>query len=132
MKSSLLFFFLLAFASVAGAQKVCDTVTHVLSADSFKIMTGRHDGVVLDVRTPDEFRTGYISGAVNIDFRAADFEAEISKLDKTKTYYVYCEVGGRSRMAADYMTSHGFCQVYVLERGLRDWKQKGYPVTVPK
>lgn len=48
------------------------------------------DAVVLDVRTPGEFSGGFIAKATNVNFSDADFKSEISKLDKNKTYLVYC------------------------------------------
>ena len=56
--------------------------------------------VVLDVRTPKEFKEGHIPGATNIDFTTPDFEKRIGKLDKSKTYLVHCASGGRSRTRA--------------------------------
>ena len=46
--------------------------------------------VVLDVRTPSEFKAGHLSKAKLIDFKAAGFDKEIAKLDKTETYLVHC------------------------------------------
>lgn len=131
MKTSSLIFFLVFFSSVAFAQQKCDSLPLNVSADTFQLMLNKHDGILIDLRTPAEWQTGYIAGAVNIDYRAADFSDKIAKLDKTKTYYVYCEIGGRSAMAADYMKSSGFCTVIVLHRGLREWKEKKYPVVIP-
>ncbi len=45
--------------------------------------------VVLDIRTPSEFKSGHLVDAVNIDYRAADFEAKLKKLDRGKTYAIY-------------------------------------------
>jgi rhodanese-related sulfurtransferase len=104
--------------------------TSLIHADTaqFKSMLDQHDGIIIDVRTPEEYRTGYIKGAINIDFRADDFKDRIGKLDKTKTYYIYCEIGGRSAQAGDYMVQQGFCRVVMLERGLRQWKAGGFPL----
>ena len=53
--------------------------------------------VILDVRTPEEFKSGYIEGAINIDYYGPGFPVEIGKLDRTKTYLVYCRTGNRTR-----------------------------------
>lgn len=124
-------FLLVFFSSAVFAQQKCDSLPKNVSADTFRVMLDRHDGILIDLRTPEEWKTGYIAGAINIDYRSADFKDKISRLDKNKTYYVYCEIGGRSAMAADYMKSSGFCTVIVLQRGLRDWKGKKYPVVLP-
>jgi rhodanese-related sulfurtransferase len=63
--------------------------------------------VLLDVRTPGEFNGGNIAGAKNIDFYSANFDAEIEKLDKSKTYYVYCRSGARSANACSKMEAIG-------------------------
>lgn len=128
---SLLLFFVIP-ATGLHAQQPCDTVVVKADTAAFRAMVEQHDGVVLDVRTAEEWKTGYIRGAINIDYRSKDFEKRIAKLDKSKTYYVYCEVGGRSAQAATYMKSQGFCRVVVLDRGLKQWKEAGYPVVVPK
>lgn len=66
------------------------------------------DAVVIDVRTPGEFDGGHLEGAVNIDVQSADFDARISELDPTVTYYVYCRSGNRSGQAIDRMSALGF------------------------
>src|SRR5687767_13745501 len=49
--------------------------------------------VVLDVRTKEEFKQGYIPGSILIDFNEDDFEKQVAKLDKSKTYLVHCAAG---------------------------------------
>ncbi len=75
--------------------------------------------VLLDVRTPEEFAAGNIEGAVNIDFKASDFEQKIAELDKNKTYFVYCLSGIRSGKAADRMSELGFTSLHTLDGGYR-------------
>ena len=80
--------------------------------------------VLLDVRTSEEFAGGNIEGAINIDFKAPDFEQKIGELDKTKTYLVYCLSGIRSKKAADRMSELGFESLYVLNGGYSAWTEK--------
>ncbi|MCK6599511.1 MAG: rhodanese-like domain-containing protein, partial [Bdellovibrionaceae bacterium] len=61
------------------------------------------DSVILDVRTPDEYLSGHIKGAINIDFYASDFQNQLGKLDKEKDYKVYCRSGNRSSKAVNMM-----------------------------
>lgn len=102
----------------------------VLSPAAFnqKISTAT-DVVVLDVRTPGEFAGGFIANALNIDYNDADFNAEIAKLDKNKTYLVYCLSGKRSASAAAYMRSNGFKEVLNLEGGILAWQGNNLPIT---
>ena len=67
-------------------------------------------------------------GAVFVDYLSKEWEKEVAKLDKNKTYYVYCAAGGRSADAAEYMEKHGFKKVYNLEKGFSEWNKKGFPI----
>ncbi|MCC6137323.1 MAG: rhodanese-like domain-containing protein [Bdellovibrionaceae bacterium] len=69
------------------------------------------DAMVIDVRTAEEFSGGHAKAAMNIDFKQKDFEKNISKLDKNKKYYVYCQAGGRSAKAVQKMKELGFKKV---------------------
>lgn len=64
--------------------------------------------VLIDVRTSAEFRSGYIPKAKHIDVSSPKFIEEVSKLDKTKNYYVYCRSGMRSSSALKKMRDLGF------------------------
>lgn len=66
------------------------------------------DVVILDVRTPQEFRDQAVEGAVNIDITDSRFIARVNELDKTKTYKLYCRSGNRSSMAESLMKAEGF------------------------
>jgi len=93
-----------------------------VSAATFKQMITETPGaVLLDVRTPAEVRSGNIKGAVNIDLMGADFQQKIAKLDKNKTYFVYCRSGGRSGQACKMMGDAGFEHVYNLSGGMMSW-----------
>ena len=84
--------------------------------------------VVLDVRTKDEYRAGHIPRSVLIDFTADDFEQQIAKLDKDKTYLVHCASGGRSARACKKMEQLGFKKLYNLEGGMAAWEKAGKPI----
>jgi rhodanese-related sulfurtransferase len=64
--------------------------------------------VLLDVRTPSEFGDGHIQGAINLNIGGLDAILKIQKLDKSKTYILYCRSGGRSKMASMIMAQSGF------------------------
>lgn len=83
---------------------------------------------VLDVRTADEFKSGHIPGAVNLDVLDDSFEQKVAALDKSKTYLVHCAAGRRSANAADEMRKLGFKSVIDLAPGFNGWKAAGKPV----
>ncbi len=73
--------------------------------------------VLVDVRTPEEFGAGHLEGALNIDWFSPDFDAQWAGIDKGKTVYVYCKVGGRSAQAQAKLKAMGFSHVVNLTGG---------------
>lgn len=90
---------------------------------------GDPDFVILDVRTPREYEMGRIEGSVNLDYHSPKFEADLEKLDRKKTYLVYCLVGIRSRNAAKFMERLGFEKVYNMIGGIRQWHREGFAIS---
>jgi len=79
------------------------------------------DAVLLDVRTPMEHQMVRIPNSILIDINNPMFAQEVDKLDKNKSYYVYCRSGNRSYHAGNYMLKIGFEKVYNLEPGIIGW-----------
>ena len=133
MKKILSALLLCVFVVGAHAQTANTTVVTNLSVERFNALIGSDKaGVIIDLRTPDEIAKGFIKGATFLDWLAKDNEAQVAKLDKNKTYYIYCAAGGRSGDCAAYMEKHGFKRVYNLEKGFSDWKKKGMPIEMNK
>jgi len=86
------------------------------------------DFTILDVRTLNEYETGHIQGAINLDFNAATFRDELDKLNKKNPCLVYCQSAIRSGQAMRIMESLGFKEVYNLSGGITDWIAGGLPV----
>ena len=83
---------------------------------------------VLDIRTPDEFKAGHLAGATNIDFLGGKFEEQLAKLDKSKTYVVHCQSGGRSTKSLEKFKKLGFQSIIHLDGGYAGWAKAGLPV----
>jgi rhodanese-related sulfurtransferase len=64
--------------------------------------------IIIDVRTPQEFASGHLTGSINIDINAADFDQKINALNPTLRYLIYCRSGNRSAQALVRMQSLGF------------------------
>ncbi len=109
---------------LAGCSSNKGAITN-MNAKDFSAITQQSNVVLLDVRTPGEFSQGHIEGAMNIDVEASTFDSEIAKLDKTKTYAVYCHSGRRSGIATQAMAKMGFTHLYNLQNGLSDWMSQG-------
>ena len=83
--------------------------------------------VILDVRTPAEFREGHLPGAVNMDYFGGPFETQIQSLPKTAPVLLYCRTGNRSGSAYDIMTKAGIGNILHMNEGITKWQQLGLP-----
>ncbi len=74
--------------------------------------------ILLDVRSKHEFDELKIPNALNIDIMNPNFKNRLSKMDKQKPYFVYCQSGRRSAKACKVLTELGYEQVYNLKGGI--------------
>ena len=84
--------------------------------------------IVLDVRSAEEFNSGHIKGAVNIDIRQPDAFSKIDKLNKNAKYIVHCRTNHRSGMAVEHMMQSGFKKIYQMMDGWSGWLTNNLPV----
>lgn len=124
MKHFLVTTLLLIFSAMSFA---ADPVKHVKADEAAKILSAEKV-VIVDVRTPDEFKEGHIKGAKNIDIMSPDFESQLGKLDKTQPTLVHCQAGGRSTRALPVLEKLGFTHVIHLDEGFGGWVTAGKPV----
>ncbi len=85
--------------------------------------------VILDVRTEQEFRQGYIEGAALLDYYAPDFRERFAELDRDATIFMYCRSGNRSSHVLKMADDLGFRNVYDLRGGILAWREAGLPLT---
>lgn len=105
-----------------------DEVKHIKSKEAAALIA-KGDILILDVRTPDEFSEGHIEGAQNIDFLDdAQFKAQVAKLDKSKSYLVHCQAGGRSTKSLEPLKALGFEHLIHLDDGFGGWKDANLPI----
>jgi rhodanese-related sulfurtransferase len=114
---------------MAGTRTTEVTVSQ--ARDLIQKSAGDAQFVILDVRTPEEFAQGHLSGAVNVNLMAPDFERRLGALDRGKTYLVYCRTGNRSAKAIQIMGRLGFRSVYHMSEGIVGWQKKGFPLSRP-
>ena len=98
-----------------------DKIINEITTADFKSLNSVEDIQLIDVRTIEEYNSGYIDGALNIDFYKFSFIDSINVLDKSKTTVVYCKSGNRSSKSALMMKSLGFKNVYNLKEGMNGW-----------
>lgn len=93
---------------------------NVLSYDEFEL---------IDVRTIEEFESGYISSAINIDFFSPDFIDKIKEFDTSLNLILYCRTDNRSSKSAKILADNDFKNVYVIKGGIEEWISQGNPVS---
>ncbi len=108
--------------NIAGyvAENILKGDLEMVSYDEFWDFVKENDAVILDVRTSKEFSGGAIEGAININ--VDDLRANLEKLDKNKTYAIYCQVGLRGYLANRIMRNNGFRAVN-LNGGYNLWSK---------
>ena len=116
------FLFFFFFLSCVYSPNNADKMINLSETEWIKLHDESEESAIIDVRTDDEFSTGYIGGAVNIDFYMGNkFISEIDKLDKSKSYFIYCKSGARSGQTCELMKQKDFKKVYNLEGGILGW-----------
>lgn len=99
-----------------------------LNTNDFKLAM-KSDSIIIDVRTPEEFKTGKIAKARNINVASFSFMTEAQKLDKNKEILVYCRSGARSVRAANMLAKIGYTKVSNLKGGVMAWQNHGEKLT---
>ena len=85
------------------------------------------DVIIIDVSTPQEYKNLHLEGAINVNLISRFFKARLDVMDKSRTYVVYCKVGGRSKIAQKLMQGLGFQTVYNIVGGTLLWEEEGLP-----
>ena len=118
--------FVLLLASACGTDGKSDTesgkATFVsITAEEAKAKMDSDDSIILlDVRTPEEYREGHIPGAKLLPVNDIEAKAETEIPEKSATYIVYCRSGSRSASASVQLVEMGYENIYDLG-GINDW-----------
>ncbi len=109
------------------AQETENPVKHV-NAKEFKELIEGGQGILLDVRTVMEYNNYHIENTRILNFYDPSFREKILEYSKDTAIYIYCNVGNRSAVAAQFLMNNGYDMVYNLQRGILEWHQAGYPL----
>ena len=119
---------------VAGCSKATtdsgQSITEVSAQEAYQVIqdnASNPDFIIVDVRTPAEYSEGHVANAVNVDYNSGTFNDDIGKLDRSKTYLIYCHSGNRSRAALAVMKGLDFKSIYHMYEGIVGWNGAGYP-----
>ena len=118
--------FLLSIMFLFSCGNTNSQIIEDVNTENFHQLIEKGDGIIIDVRTSQEFNSGHIIDATNIDFYSDDFTDKLKIVRKDVPIYVYCRSGGRSSSAADKMEKLGFTKVYNMIGGIGSWQSKGY------
>jgi rhodanese-related sulfurtransferase len=100
----------------------------ITPAELMNRLNSERPPVVLDVRSPDEYRMGHVPGAINIPHRQVGARLDELGAAKQRGLVVYCEGGPRTEYAESVLRQAGFEQVYHLEGDMGAWRMSRMPV----
>lgn len=92
----------------------------IIDAVSAHDIIENEDVVIIDVRSKNEYNTGYIENAINIPVDSIQYKIENIVSDKNKKILLYCRSGARAQEAAKKLASLGYSNVYSFG-GIVDW-----------
>ena len=120
---------LLLGAALVACQPASDatgqTISNAALAERIKSGTAP---VILDVRTPDEYRAGHIPGAINIPIDQLPTRLSEIPIAKSDEVVVHCERGPRAARAEAILSKDGYAHVVDLEGHMKGWRESGLPV----
>jgi rhodanese-related sulfurtransferase len=123
--------YFLGFIVVLTACQEASTSSQLAPA-AYAEMMQKEVGVLLDVRTVEEYAEAHLEGAMQLDYYETEsFSAALDEMDKSKTYYIYCRSGSRSSNAQSMMVEKGFKKVINLDGGILAWRKAQMPVVTP-
>lgn len=109
-----------------------DDIVKDVTVEEMQTLLQMDNVQLVDVRTPEEYSTGFIANAQNIDYFSPTFDEDIKKLDKEQPVIVYCKSGRRSTKCSEKLLKAGFVKIYNLKGGITQWRHKGLKINNPK
>jgi len=101
-----------------------------LTVDDVKGKLDRGEKFLLvDVREESEWAKGHLPGAVHLGKGVIERDVEERVPDTATPLVLYCGGGFRSALAADNLQKMGYTNVLSMDGGIREWREKGYPLT---
>ena len=104
-----------------------------IKEEDFRETKKRLDGgekiIVVDTREESEWARGHIPGAIHLGKGVIERDIEARVPELNTELVLYCGGGFRSALAADNLQKMGYTNVISMDGGIRDWREKGYPLT---
>jgi len=85
--------------------------------------------ILIDVREESEFASDHLPGAIHLGKGIIERDIEARVPDLNAPVVLYCGGGFRSALAADNLQKMGYTNVISMDGGIREWREKNYPLT---
>lgn len=112
-------------------QDVRSSVRQVSLEEMKRRIESKEPYVFVDVREKDEWRQGFVPGALHLPRGFLEMQAEQKLPDRKASIVVYCAGGVRSAFAAKSLAELGYENVESANPGFVRWKDLGYPMDKP-
>lgn len=117
------------FVAAAVLLMACSSAENANSISQSELLTRINNNaavLILDVRSPEEYRSGHVPGAINIPF--GDHERKLALISPAKNdeIIVYCESGYRAAKVETYLIDQGYSEVRHLEGDMKGWRKANY------
>jgi rhodanese-related sulfurtransferase len=100
------------------------------TVDEIKRRQDRGDRFTLvDVREESEYAKDHLPGAIHLGKGIIERDIEVKVPDTSAEVVLYCGGGFRSALAADNLQKMGYSNVVSMDGGIREWREKNYPLT---
>ena len=117
--------YILIFSTIFSCSLINNESINQMNSDELIEFIELNDAILVDVRTEDEYNSGYIESSLNIDYFSNEFSVNADKLDKNTPIILYCRSGKRSSMSANKISKLGFKEIYNLKGGILEWIEEG-------
>ena len=85
--------------------------------------------LLVDVREESEYAKDHLPGSLHLGRGIIERDIEARVPDLNEEIILYCGGGFRSALAADNLQKMGYINVISMDGGIRDWREKRYPLT---
>ncbi len=95
-------------------------MTNISADELLSRLNSSSDLLLIDVREPNEFKSGHIEGAISVPL--SQFQQRYAEIPNNRELVIYCQSGMRSKAAGNWLIKHGYTNLYNLRGGIRTWR----------
>lgn len=128
MNRYLVFLFVVATLFNYSCKDNMEGEIQVVTAEEMQELSHLDDVQLVDIKTSEEPKAGFIENSQNIDYLSPSFEQDIENLDKSKPVIVNCKSRKHNAKCTAKMKDAGFVKIYDLDGGIAKWQYKGFEI----